>query len=223
MSGMKTNRQGGYMNVLMIPLVLAVVLLVSAASFGAWAFSSRSDYKNHSDVKSAAAASAAVKATQETDAKKYAEEAKSPLKKFVGPSQFGSVTAMYPKTWSGYIIANNSTPLSAYFQPDVVPDISGQSNNAYAFRVQVVSQTYANELQSYSSLVSTKKVTVTPYTFPKVPGVVGSRIDGQISANDQGTIIIVPLRNLSLLVSTESQNFEPDFNNIILPNFTFSP
>jgi hypothetical protein len=222
MSGMKTNRQGGYMNILLIPLIAAVVLLISAASFGAWAYSSRSDYKNHSDVKSAAAASAAVKATQESDAKKYAEEAKSPLKKFAGPSQYGSVTASYPKTWSGYIISNSSTPLSAYFQPDVVPDVSTQSS-AYAFRVQVVSQTYANQLQQYQSLVQSKKVTVTPFSFAKVPGVVGSRIDGQITTNDQGSIIIVPLRNLSLIVSTESQSFESDFNNIILPNFTFSP
>lgn len=210
------------MNILLIPLIAAVVLLISAASFGAWAYSSRSDYKNHSDVKSAAAASAAVKATQESDAKKYAEEAKSPLKKFAGPSQYGSVTAQYPKTWSGYVISNQSTPLSAYFQPDVVPDVSTQSS-AYAFRVQVVSQTYANQLQQYQSLVASKKVTVTPFSFAKVPGVVGSRIDGQITTNDQGSIIIVPLRNLSLIVSTESQSFESDFNNIILPNFTFSP
>jgi hypothetical protein len=103
-----------------------------------------------------------------------------------------------------------------------VPDVSTQSS-AYAFRVQVVSQTYANQLQQYQSLVQSKKVTVTPFSFAKVPGVVGSRIDGQITTNDQGSIIIVPLRNLSLIVSTESQSFESDFNNIILPNFTFSP
>ena len=222
MSGMRPNRQGGYMNVLLIPLIVAVVLLISAASFGAWAFSSRSDYKNHSDAKSAVAAAAAVKVAQQTDAQKYAEEAKSPLKKFVGPSQFGSVTALYPKTWSGYVITNQSVPLSAFFQPDVVPDVQAQGN-AYALRIQVVGQTYASQLQSYSSLVTAKKVTLTPYSFPKVPSVVGSRIDGQISTSNQGTVIIVPLRNLSLVVSTESQTFEPDFNNTILPNFTFAP
>jgi len=222
MSGMKTNRQGGYINALLIPLIIASVLLLGAVIFGAWAFSGRSDYKNHSDLKAAAAASVAVKQTQVADAKKYAEEAKNPLKKFVGPSQYGSVTAMYPKTWSGYVISNQSNPLNAYFQPDVVPVISAQSN-AYALRIQVVAQTYSNMLQSYQTLVSTKKVTVAPFSFAKVPSVVGSRIDGQISVDDQGTVIIVPLRNMSLVVSTESQTFEPDFNNLVLPNFTFSP
>jgi hypothetical protein len=199
-----------------------VVLLLGVAGFGTWAFASRQDYKNNSDQKSAAAATAAVKDTQIKDAAKYAEESKNPLKQFVGPSQFGSVTAQYPKTWSGYIIANASTPLSAFFHPDVVPDVVSQGN-AYALRIQVVSRSYAQQLLMYETQVQSKKVTVKPYSLPKVPDVVGSRIDGQISTNNQGSVIILPLRNLALQISTESQDFEKDFNEIILPNFTFSP
>lgn len=222
MSGMRFNRQGGYINVLLIALILASVLLIAAASFGAWAFSGRQDYKNHSDQKAAKAATAAVTATQTADAAKYAQEVKNPLKPFVGPSQYGGITVLYPKTWSGYIIQDNSTPLSAYFQPNVVPSINDQ-DSAYALRVQVISQTYAQQLQTYDSLVQSKKVTVKPYSMAKVPGVVGSRIDGQISPSNQGSIIILPLRNVTLQISTESQDFEADFNDIILPNLTFSP
>ena len=222
MSGMGMNRQGGYIDSLLIPLILAVVLLLGAVLFGGWAFSTRQGYKNHSDQKAEKAAAAAVAATQITDAAKYAEEAKNPLKTFVGPSQYGSITMQYPKVWSGYVIENNSTPLNAYFQPDVVPDVSDQSS-AYALRIQVISQSYAGQLQAYSGLVQSKKVTVAPYTLPKVPSVVGSRVDGQISSTNQGSIIILPLRNLTLQISTESQTFEPDFNNIILPNLSFSP
>lgn len=210
------------MNMLLIPLIAATVLLIAAISFGGWAFSSRQDYKDHSDRKSAIAASAAVKATQASDATKYAEEAKNPLKQFVGPSQYGSITAHYPKTWSGYVIQNSATPLSAYFMPDVVGDIQNQ-DAAYALRIQVISQSYASALQLYDAQVQSKKVTVAPYSLPKVPSVVGSRIDGQISTHNQGTVIVIPLRNLTMLISTESQNFEPDFNNIILPNLSFSP
>jgi hypothetical protein len=222
MSGMSTNRQGGYINALLIPLILAIVLLFSTAGFSAWAFNSRQDYKNHSDQKSATAAAAAVKATQTADAALYAEQAKSPLKTFVGPAQYGSITVQYPKTWSGYVIANTSIPLSAYFQSDVVPDVTSQ-NNAYALRIQVLNQTYAQVLQFYSSQVQSKQVTVTPYNLPKVSSVIGSRVDGQISQQNQGSYIILPLRNVTLVISTESQAFETDFNNIILPNLSFSP
>jgi len=222
MSTMSTNRQGGYIDPLLIPLIAAVVLLVAAAGFGAWAFSSRQDYKNNSDQKATTASAAAVKVAQQQDATKYAEEAKNPLKQFVGPSQFGSITAKYPKTWSGYVIKNTSTPLSAYFQPDVVGDVQ-DDDTTYALRIQVINQSYAQQLQNYDSLVQGKKVTASPFSFQKVPSVIGTRIDGQISNQNQGTVIIMPLRNLTMLVSTESQDFEPDFNNIILPNFSFSP
>ena len=222
MSGMSMNRQGGYINTLLIPLIAAVVLLLAAAGFGAWAFNGRQDYKNHSDQKSAVASAAAVKVAQAADAKKFAEEAKNPLKPFVGPSAYGSITVQYPKTWSGYVVENSGTPLTAYFLPNVVTDVNAQ-DAAFALRLQVVNQTYAQVMQTYESAVQSKKVTVAPYSLPKVPSVVGSRIDGQISTNNQGSVVVIPLRNVTMLISTESQDFEADFNNIILPNATFSP
>src|SRR5258708_3993872 len=90
MSGMSTtNRQSGSINVLLVSLISAIVVLLGVAGFGTWAFSSRQDYKNHSDEKSVVAAAAAVKVAQASDAKKYAEEAKNPLKAFIGPAQYG--------------------------------------------------------------------------------------------------------------------------------------
>jgi hypothetical protein len=222
MSGMSMNREGGYVNPLLISLILSIVVLLGVAGFGAWAYSSRQDYKNNSDLKSAAAASEAVKKTQIEEAAKYAEQAKSPLQQYVGPSQYGAVTVQYPKTWSGYIISNASNPLSTYFHPDVVPDIVG-GKNAYAMRIQVIPRSYASQMQQYETSVNAKKITVTPYTLPKVPDVVGSRIDGQISADNQGSIVVLPLRNMTLMISTESQDFIKDFNEIILPNATFAP
>src|SRR5439155_8587962 len=107
MSSMKTNRQGGYVSGALLSLIVTSVLLVGTLSFGVWAFMSRSDYKNHSDQKASVAADESKKKTEATDAIKYAEEAKSPLKSHVGPSQYGSITTWYPKTWSAYI--NEST------------------------------------------------------------------------------------------------------------------
>lgn len=222
MSGMSTNRQSGYINLLLVGLIFAVVLFLGTAGFSAWAFSGRQDYKNHSDVKAAAAASAAVKVAQAADATKYAQEAKNPLKTYVGPAQYGGITVHYPKTWSGYIVRNSSSPLDAYFQPDVVNDISAP-NTSFALRIQVVNQTYAQVMQSYSPKVLVKQVTIKPYSLVKVPSVIGSRVDGQISTDNQGSVIVLPLRNLTLVISTQAQAFEPDFDNIILPNLSFSP
>ncbi len=225
MSGMSHNRQAGFINSLLIPLVVVGVLLLAALSFGLWAFSSRSTYKNHSDK---LVADAVIKAKQDqksVDDAAYTEAAKSPFKTHVGPEAFGSITVQYPKSWSGYIIesdTNAGTPMNDYFFPDVVPDVTTQSN-AYALRVQVVQQSYDQVMLQFTGSAQTGKASVAAYNLPKVPSVVGSRIDGQLTAQKQGSMVVLPLRNVTLEISTESQTFENDFNTKILPNLSFSP
>lgn len=223
MSDMKSLGQKGAINGLLISLIFVVLLLFGALGFGYWAFSGRQDYKDNSDQKVTAAVTAAQAQQQATDGKQYAEEAKNPLKKFVGPSDFGSVTASYPKTWSGYVVTNGgSNPLDAYFQPDVVPSVNDQ-DNVFALRVQIIQQNYDQVVQQYSSLVQQKVATLSPYSLPKVPSIVGTKVDGTIATNQQGSVVILPLRNVTLKVFTQSQLYVSDFNNIILPNLSFTP
>jgi hypothetical protein len=218
------RNEGGYINSVLIALIVVSVLLVGAIGFGVWAFAGRQDYKNNSDQKAAEAAEKQKQETQAEDAAKYAEEAKSPLKSYVGPSSFGSVTLLYPKTWSGYVIQDEQSnePLNGYFHPDVVPNADDNAN-AYALRVEIVEKSYDQVLNGFSSAAEKGEVTVTPYKLPKVESVLGSRIDGQIDDEKQGSMVIFPLRNVTLQVWTEAEQFKADFNNTILPNLSFSP
>jgi len=214
------NRQGGYLSSLLIPLVVVGVLFVGAAGFGVWAFMERQDYKNNSDQKSAAAAAAQKTATQAEDAAKYAEEAKNPLQTFVGPAAFGAVTVQYPKTWSGYVIQDeaNDVPLNSFFHPDVVP-----ATGNYALRVAIVNQPYSEVLEGYKDAIAKGLVAVSAYKLPKVDSIVGSRVDGEIDKEKQGSLVMFPIRNVTLEVWVEAQQYVPDFNNIVLPNLSFSP
>lgn len=224
MSSMSLEKQGGYVSSTFVSLVIAVVFLLGAIGFGGWAFASRQDYKNNSDQKAAKAADASKAATEAAGAIKYAEEAKNPLKTHKGPDQFGGVTVQYPKTWSAYVIEDgrSATPVNDYFYPDVVPGVDTKGN-AYSLRIQVVDQAYDRVIESYKNDVDTKKVTATPATLPKVSNVVGTRFTGQIERDKQGSAIILPMRNMTLKIWTESADYLPDFNNSILPNLTFSP
>jgi hypothetical protein len=66
--------------------------------------------------------------------------------------------------------------------------------------------------------------TVSPYKAPSVPNVVGSEIVGQLpSISRTGTMVVLPLRTLTLELWTEGPQFVTDFSSIVLPNFTFSP
>jgi len=207
------------------------ILFIAAASFGVWAFMGRQDYKNNSDQKSAAAVEAAKKAQAAELQKKFDEDYKNPNKTYQGPVAFGSVTFSYPKTWSAYVDESGSAePINGYFYPDKVPSISGDKT-AYALRVELLNTTYSQILQQYSSQIKSGKVKASAYVPPKMKDVAnvqpGTKLDGVInhtSSGDQnGSMVIVQVRDKTLKIYTESQQFMNDFNNIVLPNLTYLP
>lgn len=210
---------------LLIPLIITVLLLAAAAVFGVWAFNSRQDYKNNSDQKAVAAVKIAQQQTMTADAKQYAAAAELPLRAYQSPEADGSIIVHYPKTWSAYVIDsgnNGSMPVNGYFQPSVVPSVQDQTVS-FALRLQVSQTSYDQVLSQFQGLVKQQKVTIAPFSFAKVPSVIGVRIDGQIEQNKQGSMIVMPLRATTLQLWTESTQYETDFNNNILPNFSFSP
>lgn len=212
-----------------ITVIILSVLLVSAAGFAFWAFAGRQDYKNNSDEKAAAAVEVAKKETTEENNKRFAEELKNPLKTYTGPESFGSVAVQYPKTWSAYIANQGLTSgsvLDIYFHPDVVPAISassGTSRPAVALRVQVLNQSYTQTVNALKSSVDSGQVTAEPYTLPKVPDQTGTLFRGKLANELVGTQIVLPLRDKSLVINTDTDQFLPDFNKYILPNLSFVP
>ena len=218
------NPEGGYVSGTFVSLIIVIVLLVGSLAFGGWAFASRQDYKNNSDKKAEKAADERQKTTEQVDAAKYAQEAKSPLVTHKAPDQYGGITIQYPKTWSGYTseAGSGTYPVDDYFHPGVVPDIT-QRENAYALRVRVEDKKYDSVLKSYQNDVEAKKLTATAYALPNVQNTVGTRLDGQVEQNKQGSLIILPVRNMTIEIWVESPSYIADFNNIILPNLTFSP
>lgn len=224
MSNMRKLDARGEMNVLLIPLIVTVLLLFGAGGFGYWAFAGRQDYKNNVDQKINTAVTIAKQQLSTQKDKEFAEQEKNPLKTYTGPEAYGTLKIQYPKTWSAYVAEqdNGSTPIDGYFQPNVVPDVTDQTQS-FALRVQVVQQSYDSILQNYNSDVQAKTVSAKPFALPNVPKVVGVRLEGAIQPQKQGSMIVLPLRNQTLEVWTEASVYKSDFDNIILKNFTFSP
>ncbi len=223
-SSMKTADQRGLMNTLAIPMILLGLFFIGAIVFGYWAFTGRQDYKNNTNQKVSAAVAEAMQVQKAEDKKVYDEAEKNPLDSFIGSAAYGNITVKYPKTWSAYVeqADTGSTPLDAFFNPGFVPE-KDDSESTFALRVQLVQQSYDSVLNSFSGAVNNKQVTVAAYKLDKVPSVVGAKIDGQIKTNKQGTMIILPIRNLTLEVWTESNAFKADLDAIILKNLSFIP
>lgn len=207
-------------------LVLLVVLLVASLGFGGWAYSQMQSYKNDTNKKiQAAVASAKVAQTKEV------QEAfdKANTKQFQGSPTYGSVSFSYPKTWSAYVdTSSTSEPINAYFHPDQVPGVNGKT--AYALRVELVSSDYSQIVQQFSGSVSQGTVTTKAYLPAKLSGVAnaqpGTLFSGQINNADntqKGTLLAIRVRDKTLEISTQSNDYLNDFNNIILSSLSFAP
>jgi hypothetical protein len=218
------NQNGG----IVVTAILSVLLLFSLI-FGIWAFAGQQDYKNNTNAKVDAAVATAKKDQAIQLQKQFDEQSKSPIKTYTGPATYGSVSFAYPKTWSAYIEESGSSqPINGYFHPNIVPGT--ESNTAYALRVELVGDSYSDTVHQYDNDVSTGKVTAKPFLPTKLAKTAnvspGLRLDGDFSNGQEsqnGAMVIMAVRDKTLKVYTQSIDFLPDFNNVVLTSLTFSP
>lgn len=219
----KRNQNGGIGIILLI--VLLLVMLGGAGAFAASSYSGEQKYKNHADTLIAAAVAQAKQKQQATDSAQYAEEAKNPLRTYNGPQAYGSVVIAYPKTWSAFVddTGTGSSLINGYFAPGTVPSTYA-AGSVFSLRVQLLQQTYSQVVNNFQGQEAAGQITsITAYALPKVPNVVGVEIKGQLGNGETGTMVVLPLRSNTLEISTGGSQFLGDFNNYILPNFSFSP
>lgn len=209
-----------------VTILILSLALVAAIVFGIWAMTSRSDYKNNSDKKVAAAVKVAEAKGAQVQQAKDAEAEKQPFKTYNGSLTYGGVTFNYPKTWSGVVDTTQSDePINGYFYPDIVPGT--QSTAAMALRVELLAQDYASVVSQYESSITSGDLKASAYVPPKMAGaanvVPGLRFDGTLDNSKQGSMVIIKVRDKTLKFSTESKDFQADYDNTILPSLTFVP
>lgn len=223
--GMPVGQPKKGLNVLLIPLIVAIIFLLGSLGFGAWAFAGMQDYKTNVQPKIDQAVAIAVQETSTAKDKEFVEKEKIPTKTYTAGQTAGNLVITYPKTWSGYVDESDkgNTIVSGYFHPAFVP--AADSGTDFALRIEVISQSYDQVVKQFDAKVKNGKVKVSAYKAPKMgEGQVGVRVDGEINTGQQASMVIFPLRDKTIKVSTESaQTFLGDFNDIVLANLTFVP
>lgn len=219
---MKTLNQKGAINILLIPLILCIVFLLASVGFGLWAYSSRQDYKDNVDEKIATAVEIAQQQTATEKDNEFIEREKQPLQENAGPSSYGSVKIKYPKTWSAYVDQNDrsNTPIDGYFHPTTVPGV--KSDSSFALRLQVVNSTFDEQAKKFDSDVKTGKTKAKPYVPVNIDGAVGLQFDGELEDQKQGTLVMIKMRDKTLKIWTEADQFRKDMFDNVLANLTFS-
>lgn len=219
----KTNQQGAVQTSVLVAGLMTVLFVVSLI-FALTMFMAKQDLSTKMDRKVAAQVAVETKAIEAKKDAELAEKEKSPTKTYVGPSTIGSVSFAYPKTYSAYVAesaASTGTQLSGYFHPNVVP--KDDRSVSYGLRAEVSTSSYDSAVRSFDTPQKSGKVTVKPFRAALVPSTLGVRIDGEIINGKQGVMILLPVRDKTLKIWTESKDFVNDFNTFVVPSISFVP
>lgn len=204
-----------------IVAILMTIFFLSAAGFGIWAFAGMQENKSNLDEKIEAASAVAVENAEAAKEVDFAEREKNPFKQYAGPAQFGSLGFSYPKTWSVYVEqAEKGTVLDLYAHPNQIAGLG--SENSFAYRVQILSTSYDREAEKIQKLAEDGKATVSVFRPVNVPSELGLRAVGEINNKKQGVLVLLPQRDKTIRIWTESNDFATDFDAIIA-SLTFVP
>lgn len=205
------NMQGS-INSLTFPFIVVTLLAIGFGVFSVWAFTNYNQEKNHVNDVVATEVAAAEKAKEAELKADFAEQMKSPYRTYNSSQALGSIKLVYPNSWSAYIEEdeNGSVGLDGYFQPGFVPDI--RSDNPFALRIKISSSDYARELERYQRDVEDGTLKAKAIT---ISGAKGTRLDGEIERDVKGAIVLLPLRDKTLEIWTESTDYLNDFNKTI--------
>lgn len=221
--GNQLSDQRGSVNPLLVATILLAILLVVAAGGFIWAYMGMTDWRDNTQAKIDAAVATAKDEQKKADEADFAEQEKKPNRVYQGPSDLGSVRFNYPKTWSGYIAQSNDNGLLVYFNPLLVPT-ANPDVTPYALRVQVSNDSYSDVVADYQKLVEDGVATASTIIVGATDdfaGYEGIRVDGQLADTINGSVVIFKVRDKTLRLYVDSQDYVKDFNDTILASLRF--
>lgn len=208
------HKQQGIISGQLVAIIGLSLLVMILGSVSIWAIVSFNEEKTDVEGRVAVAVAEAKNVQATEDEKKYLEREKEPLKKFIGPEDYGLLTFGYPKTWSSYIDkdAANGGEYRAYFHPDAVPPVGNSETAQFALRVTIEQRDYDQVVQSYDGLVKRGDL---KQSSTSSQGNNGTRLEGNFSKNIRGAAVIYKSRDKTITLRTDANTFKADFDKLV--------
>ena len=209
----RDKKERGSVNGWMVGTIGCLILFLIAGSLAIWAYMQYSHEKSNVDSKVAIEVAKGKSEQAESDQKKFSEEAKNPRIEFVGPSEYGRVSFMYPRTWSVYIEndGSNRGDYKAYLNPVAVPSASNKASR-FALRLEIINKNLDTVLNDYQSRLKKGELTSSSTEFT---GISATRIDGTFEKELRGSVVLMKVRDKTIRFSTDADTFKPDFQTIL--------
>ncbi len=207
---MPSQSERGAVTISTFVIIGLSVFAVAFAALSVWAFVNYMDQKNNVDSKVSAAVTSAEKQLSDELEAKFIEREKEPLKSFSGPSDYGTLSFKYPKTWNVYISNDGAkgNGYEAYFSPSAVPSLNS-TGSRYALHVAIVNETYEEVLGEYEALVKKGDLKT---SATKAGGQNGTRLDGSFSKDIRGAAVVYKIRDKTAIIQTDADTFKADFD-----------
>lgn len=197
----------------MITAICGITLFLVASALGVWAYVSYIEQRSDVDGRVSLAVAEAVKKQSAEDEAKFQESYKNPKIEFVGPSEYGRVSFMYPKTWSVFVEKDGSDrgDYKAYLHPVSVPPIVNKDSR-YALRLEIINRNFDDILKTYDPQL--KKGELKSST-PEYNGNASTRLDGAFTPELRGAVVLMKVRDKTIRISTDADTFKPDFDSVL--------
>lgn len=210
---MKTRYYKGGADGWLIAAIGFFVLSLIAGALGVWVYVLYSNEKSDVDTKIQLAVTEAKREQSEADYIKFQEDNKNPRLEFVGPSEYGRVSFMYPRTWSVYVDKDGSDrrDYKAYFHPTQVPPVDRDTSN-FTFRLEILNQDYDKVVQGYADRLKKGELTS---SSPEYNGNASIRFDGAFTKDLRGAVVLMRNRDKTVRFSTDADIFKPDFAAVL--------
>lgn len=194
-----------------------VLVVVVIALF--WALAQYQGARNDIDAELEAAREVA-RTEQKAESEAACKELmNSPFSLITGPSEYGSLKVQYPKTWSVFIqeAAARGGDYRVFFHPKVIRPIRDEERFALRLIIYDDRNRYEGFENEYRGLVEDRKLTVSDWSKTTTDGynATGLRFDGQFNDELKGSVLIFRIRDKTVWLRTDSQEFLGEFNEII--------
>lgn len=211
--GMTTNSsQSGKALGYIITIVFLAIFMITFAGLAVWAYMNYDDQKTNVDAKIDRAVAVAEKEQADDLEAKFLEREKQPNRAFAGPSDYGTLGFMYPKTWSVYVAADgvDSDEYEAYLNPITVPPVEDETR--IALRVTISNTRYEEVIAEFEGLVEEGELTSSPV---KIDGEAATRLDGKFTEDIRGSAVVFKIRDKTATVRTDADTFKKDYEALI--------
>jgi len=210
------SAERGAVNRWMIISIFLIVAVLLAGGAAVWALMNYGTEKTTVDTQVETAAATAKKSQADTDAANYAKQNNAQTRTFAGPTDYGSLSFDYPKSWSVYVdkdgtASSGGTTFAAYLNPITVPPVA-LATQQFGLRVLIEQKDYNTAINSYAQLVKSGQLKSSPV---KVDGQDGTRLDGNFTKDIRGSAIIFKIRDKTVTIRTDADTFDSVYNVLI--------